>query len=186
MSDEMIAGTLERLRKVVDAVVLVMNAARDLEQAALLNRETDNRGEHGQAFITEALEHLVRRQGLVLTEQASEIAAQLGWQVAMYEIAPIARDSISAVSFITSNRYMPPLRDFSVSEEVYTMASDVPLADLWQAYVERLESKLEEERVYMAAPDYDNALYVVDLARFEYVEDAEGDSLEEWRPIAND
>lgn len=117
-----------------------------------------------------------------MLDDASARARQLGWQVATYEIAPVARESGSEpITFITGNSHMPPLRAFGVSEEVW----DLNDARLWEAYVEGLDERLQELQVEMACPEYDNALYVVDLARFEHVdeEDQDGDDLQsEWRP----
>lgn len=190
MSDEMIQSTLTRMSKDATAATLLKSAAAQIETAVLLNRNADipDYGSGAQAFITESLEHLVRRQGYTLRDRALERARQLGWQVATYEIVPIARESGGEpVVFITDNSFMPPLRAFSISDTVWQATSDPNVMDLWSAYVEGLERALDEARVLMECPEYDNALYVVDLARFEHVEDGDSDTLSgDWTPIASD
>lgn len=97
-----------------------------------------------------------------------------------------ARTSDEPVVFITGNSHMPPLRAYANAEDFWLADAecpDVPYGP-WQAYVESFEATLTEANVMLDAPDYDNSLYVVDLARFEYDEEFEGDDLNDpWRPI---
>lgn len=167
MTAAMIASTLERLQWDARAASMLKEAATTIENAMLLNRQADLApgGHEAQAFITESLEHLVRRQSITVSERARSRAAQLGWQVATYEIAPVAKTSDDAVVFITGNSYMPPLRAFGISEEVWQIPGDAE--DYWTVYAEAVERRLDELHVHMASPEYDNALYVVDLDRFE-------------------
>jgi hypothetical protein len=182
----MIASTLERLQHDAQASALLFEATNSIEKAMLLNREADIApgGYEAQAFLTESLEHLVRRQAITVKNRAIERATQLGWQVATYEIAPEARESGNeSTVFITGNRYMPPLRAYGVSEDVWNL--DEP--ECWEAYSEAIERRLEKMNVLMDAPEHDNSLYVVDLARFEYVDEedqyVDGDLSDQWRPI---
>ena len=52
-------------------------------------------------------------------------------------------------------------------------------------FTRALEARLGELDIYMACPDYDNALYAVDLRRWEAVEpddDSDAESLQgEWQ-----
>lgn len=186
--DDMIFATNSRLHDTVAAVRALTEAIIALNRAADALRDSDSRTLATSEWLQpecEALETLTRRFYERANERACSIADQLGWQVATYEIAPLARESGNEpVVFITGNSYMPPLRDFGISNEVWSLA-DAP--DVWAAYAERLESRLDEMRVYLAEPEYDNSLFVVDLARFEHVDDAElanADSLAaEWREI---
>lgn len=86
------------------------------------------------------------------------------------------------IVWLTSNSYMPPLRGFGSAEMVWK-ADDT--GELWEAYVEAFEQALEDANVYLGSPDYDNSLYVVDLRRWRYRDDA--DDVEtltyEWEPI---
>lgn len=89
------------------------------------------------------------------------------------------------VQFVTGNSFMPPLRSYEAAEAVWRYDGSHDTFH-FEELVEQLEQTLMREYVLLDVPDYDNALYVVDLARFEYVEDADGDSLQdEWRPIPN-
>lgn len=132
-----------------------------------------------------------------------ERAAQYGWLVATYVIAPVARGSgEQAVVWLTGNSYMPPIRDLADAERLWSAldANTDHGHELWEAFIERLDSRLSELNVLMEAPEYDNALYVVDLARFEHIDEDELARLEqatasaqgeltledEWRAIATE
>jgi len=83
------------------------------------------------------------------------------------------------IAWVTGNSYMPPLRSFTLAEIVWQGDLD---GDLFAWLVELIENHLSDASVALECPDYDNAVYAVDLARFEYVEDADGDTLQsEWR-----
>lgn len=173
-------GTFGRLTYLANALGRLEFALEPLAQAAGLVSGTSLAGQTHVGELS-ALNILAHAQSERLRDLVREVAQQLGWQVATYDIAPIAHESGGqAVTFITGNSMMPPLREFGLSNGVWNLT-----VDAWEAYAEGIESRLDELRVYMAAPDYDNALYVVDLARFEYASDPEqADSLEqEWRPI---
>jgi hypothetical protein len=84
-----------------------------------------------------------------------------------------ARFSSEPITFITSNAYMPPLRDFGRAEEVWQTDD----WDAWEAYCWGFEDALDKAEVLLDSPEYDNALYVVDLRRWEWMEDPEGTDL---------
>ena len=102
------------------------------------------------------------------------------------EAIDIARSSgADPVAFITGNSHMPPLRAFGNAELAWR-ADDT--GDVWEAYSETFDRTLSDADVYVGCPDYDNAVYVVDLARFESADDDDtGDTLSsEWvakRPV---
>ena len=84
------------------------------------------------------------------------------------------------IVWITGNNYMPPLRSFAEAEAVWQDDADgQDFAEL----VDQVESRLTDANVLLDCPEYDNALYAVDTARFEHVE-SDGDNLaDEWRPV---
>jgi hypothetical protein len=86
------------------------------------------------------------------------------------------------VVFVTGNRYMPPMRSFSQAEEIW----DDPRNDDGEKFgwlCELIEMMLADANVALECPDYDNALYVVDLNRFEWREDEAGEELgDDWIP----
>jgi hypothetical protein len=185
MTDDMIVSTLERLASDAQASELANDGAQKLERAAIECSKGDNAGST-KHHLVESAEHIARECARQLRDRACERAAQLGWQVATYEIAPEAKASTEAVLFITGNSYMPPLRAYSCSEQVWV----IDLPDVWEVYVERLEQRLTELNVYLGSPEDDNSLYVVDLARFEYVEQGTGVDFDDsfaadWKPIAD-
>lgn len=92
------------------------------------------------------------------------------------------------IVWITGNSYMPPLRAFGQAETVWQMDDH----DMWEVYFKTFVAELDKANVYLGCPDYDNALYVVDLDRWQYrwqyVND--GDEWaktlqEEWEPITS-
>jgi hypothetical protein len=93
----------------------------------------------------------------------------------------------NSVQWMTGNHFMPPLRSLPEAERVYQEGTD----DAWETFSERFFSALEEAQVYCAAPEYDNALYCVDLRVWERIPEEElGDETlpegdreltEEWR-----
>jgi hypothetical protein len=85
------------------------------------------------------------------------------------------------IAWVTSNAMMPPLRWFALAERVWQdEINDDGEAFAWLA--ELVESHLSDANVALECPDYDNALYAVDLARFEYVEDSRGETLQDdWQ-----
>jgi hypothetical protein len=98
------------------------------------------------------------------------------------ELTADARRIEGPVIWVTGNNYMPPMRSFPAAEEVWQL--DDP--ELWELFCETTEDELSRSAVVLEAPDYDNALYVVDLSRWEYTEtpnpDFDADDINsEWR-----
>ncbi len=106
---------------------------------------------------------------------------QAGALIARDVIAPVARAGAGPIVWLTSNSYMPPIRDISDVERVWI--ADESGEEAFSTLVEAIESKLDQEQVYMACPEYDNALYVVDLKRWEHTaDDTPADDLnDEWQ-----
>ena len=129
--------------------------------------------EHGNAEQRQLIEDAILQDA----EQAARQDAQAAIVIAR------AAPADEPVQFITGNAFMPPLRAFGAAED-YWQAATVEL-DVWSIYAESFEDECENEDVELACPDYDNVLYVVDTARFEYVD--EDDSAEtlsaQWRYI---
>ncbi len=101
------------------------------------------------------------------------------------EIIESARNSVEPVAWVTGNSFMPPMRSFTQAEYVWQNGDDE--GEDWEFLVETVEDILSRENVSLECPEWDNALYAVDLNRWEYVEDAEGDSLnDEWRQVNQD
>lgn len=95
----------------------------------------------------------------------------------------------SAVVFVTGNGYMPPLRSFSAAEQVWAATYPGDTGGEWEFLAEEVERLLSDANVALDCPEYDNALYVVDLNRFYYVADDNGDYTEslqdDWEPIGH-
>lgn len=99
------------------------------------------------------------------------------------EIITAARTSGSdPIAWVTSNAMMPPLRWFDLAEHVWQSDSNEN-GELFPWLTELVESHLSDANVALECPEYDNALYAVDLARFEYTESPDGETLQDdWTP----
>lgn len=180
---DMVDKQIERLALFVDAYSRVADGMVAIGEAA------PNVPNYALSKLRErvfALHTLTEGIAADLRHHCESMAAQVGWQIATYEIAPVAKDSGDvAIEWLTGNSYVPPLRSLDACERVWQIDGDAPgTLDLWGVMVEAITSRLIELRVEMAAPEYDNALYVVDLERFEYDEDADNgeDLASGWKP----
>jgi hypothetical protein len=95
------------------------------------------------------------------------------------DITAMARNSgVCPIVWVTGNNFMPPLRSFDQAEYIW---QEDETGEAFEHLVERLEQLLDKAEVLLDCPEYDNALYAVDLARFEYVE-GDGDNLaDDWQ-----
>lgn len=95
-----------------------------------------------------------------------------------------ARTLHGPVIWITGNAYMPPMRAVADAERVWN-ADNNRDGELWAWFTEMVEAHLSEADVMMECPDYDNALYVVDLRRWQFKDDDghETDDInDDWEP----
>lgn len=133
----------------------------------------------------------------VLAMLHESIMTDLGYDIDQYAglvvrdvIAPVARESEHPIEWLTSNRYMPAIRDLDRMDDFYTAIEDghvfAKMAhDVWVMLVEAIESECEKQQIFMASPEWDNALYVVDLKRWELSENEDGDNMnDDWVPVA--
>jgi len=90
------------------------------------------------------------------------------------------------VAWVAPNSMMPPLRWFDAAERVHRDEANHD-GEAFAHLVELIESHLSDADVALECPDCDNALYAVDLNRFEYVDEHErtrDETLQdEWRPV---
>lgn len=102
-----------------------------------------------------------------------------------------ARTLHGPVVWLTGNAYVPAMRSFPAAERVY-LAENNYLGDLFAWFVELVEDHLSAAHVAMEQPDYDNALYAVDLNRWQYREHngehhpdfyESWDINDEWEPV---
>jgi hypothetical protein len=100
-----------------------------------------------------------------------------------------ARTVHGPVVWITGNSAVPPMREIPAAEYVY-QADNNRDGELFAFMVELIEDHLNAASVLLESPEYDNALYVVDLNRWQYRDDddvydgtTEYDDLnDEWEP----
>lgn len=99
-----------------------------------------------------------------------------------------ARTSTGPVVWVTGNSYVPPFRSFDMAERVWN-AENNDDGELFHFLVELVEILLRDADVVLECPDYDNALYAVDLKRWRYTGDDDGSDAEdlndEWELKAN-
>jgi hypothetical protein len=94
-----------------------------------------------------------------------------------------ARTVHGPVVWITGNSYMPPMRSITAAETVWQAVNNDD-GELWASFTELVESYLQKADVALECPEWDNALYAVDLRRWAYREDPTGDDLnDEWEPV---
>lgn len=124
----------------------------------------------------------------VTGDEAAEAVRTVRLNTAAAEIAESviadARGSGSdPIAWVTGNSYMPPLRSFAAAEQVYQADED---GEDFGRLQELVEARLAEADVALECPEYDNALYAVDLGRFEYVDDpGDHETLQQdWQPKA--
>lgn len=96
-----------------------------------------------------------------------------------------ARTVHGPVVWLTGNAYMPPMRSFPAAERVY-QADNNRDGELFAWFAEMVEDRLRDAHVAMECPDYDNALYAVDLNRWQYRDydprELVEDINDEWEP----
>lgn len=118
------------------------------------------------------------------------MAARIGREITEGMIAEARNSGDTPVVHLTGNNYMPPLRSYPGAEYVWQADNGAHSADefagpaVWQALVDAMESALQDANVYLGTPDYDNALYVVDMNRWQFRDDADTaeDLNDEWEP----
>lgn len=98
------------------------------------------------------------------------------------QIITAARNSgDDPIAWVTGNAMFPPLRSFTLADMVWHLNAPHDYQP-WESFVWRVEKHLQDANVYLECPEYDNALYAVDLERFEYAESETGDSLcDDWK-----
>jgi hypothetical protein len=195
MTRDILDGVFTNLIHDIDGSRAALNARRELSAAATELEPGDPKyvGTDGATLGSQALalRTLANHLHVAARNRARERAAQYGWNVATHVIAPIAKDpaNTNAVTWITGNRYMPPIRDLAEAERLWVaLDTDTDMGgELWGLFMEAIEQRLTELDVLMDAPEYDNALYVVDTSRWERKdandEDVGDDMNDEWRAI---
>ena len=78
-----------------------------------------------------------------------------------------ARTVHGPVVWVTGNSYVPAFRSFDMAERVWN-ADNNHGGELFAFLVELVEQRLKDNHVLMECPEYDNALYAVDLNRWQY------------------
>lgn len=187
---DIIDGVFERLATDVLATDAALTARRALRSVAANAAPGDMPSTiaHTLAEQADALVTLTNATYIALRNRVTERASQYGWNVATHVIVPAVKERPGPIVWITGNSYMPPLRDLPDAERLWELSNTTSgefAAEIWELFVEALERRLDELNVYMGAPEHDNALFGVDLARWERNEGyPEGDDLADcWTPI---
>lgn len=94
-----------------------------------------------------------------------------------------ARSVHGPVVWITGNSYMPPLRALPSAEAVW-QADNNDDGELWASFTELVEKHVTKAGVLIECPDYDNAVYAVDLKRWQHRDDPAGDDInDDWEAV---
>ena len=105
----------------------------------------------------------------------------------IYQVARKIADSIietarlsgdDPIAWITGNSYAPPLRSFPEAETIWQSAENDD-GELFEALSDAIDRILDNEHVYMTSPEYDNALYAVDLTRFTHADGDDHETLQD-------
>lgn len=98
-----------------------------------------------------------------------------------------ARTVHGPVVWITGNSHMPPFRAVSDAAEEVWQADNNHEGELFAWLVGMVEDHLSAASVALECPDYDNALYAVDLKRWQYRDtdprELINDLNDEWEPV---
>lgn len=170
----MLDGSLKRTVVFAEALDELDRAATEVLAAAQRVLPLEIAGENSGTDL-HALHALLMSTRAKLAEQAQQCAAQHGWQVATYLIEPEVRGQArqadsDPIVWLTGNSMMPPLREYANGNDIWHAAQQ---EGVWTAYAEALEKRLDELEISMQCPDYDNALYAVDLRRWQYRDESE-------------
>lgn len=105
----------------------------------------------------------------------------------------LVRSEPGPIVWLTGNNFMPPLRAWGQAEKVWQADENDEMFggtfytdrwSIWEQYSDEFEQRLMSADIYLDQPDYDNALYAVDLTRWAYVGDSDMETLEdEWHAI---
>jgi hypothetical protein len=101
-------------------------------------------------------------------------------------IVRLARESgDDPIAWVTGSQYMPPIRSIAAAEEWYQKDQEgTPYEGMFGYFCEEVEQVLETENVLMASPDTDNALYAVDMQRWQHAGNDDAETLQgEWKPV---
>jgi len=109
-------------------------------------------------------------------------------------IAPAVRGSgDEPIVWLTSNRYYPAIRDLDKMDDIYKETSrdcghvfQAMSNNIWMALIEQINRELDQAHILMDGPEWDNALYGVDLTRFTRIDDPDQAETmsDEWVPSA--
>lgn len=195
---DFLSPALDRLEQLVAAYNLLNSARSHANSAAMLLGKAWEGWSGSYADKLKPTAGLSFVTGSVMNEIHEDIhntVGQIARLTARDVIAPVARESENPVVWLTGNSMMPPIRELTSGHIIWELDATNSDLCLFSSFMETLDNCLVDERVYMAAPDYDNALYVVDLTRWQHRDNEmdetgnvtfEADSLDaEWEPIPN-
>lgn len=176
-----ITNALDHVRADSEALGEVHDAIRSLERAfnaveALVV---------GHVELEEEIAAVTRMTDIVRERLVVRLygeASRAGYLLAQEVIESVrSRSEHESVQWMTGNSFMPPLRSLPEAERVWNEGSE----DSWHAFSARFFEALEQAQIYCTSPEYDNALYCVDLRVWEYVPEEEQDEHDdlayEWR-----
>lgn len=178
--DQIRADVIERFKNTARAIERVRTAKDELITAEAPARDGLRPGSSFDSPIAvSSLATLTEMVESKLMCENRHNVTQYARLVARDVIAPVARESNEPVAWLTGNSMIPPLRQVDSANVIWR--EDIT-GEMWETFVEAIESALDEQQIYMAAPEYDNALYVVDLKRWEHMDDVDAFDLNtEWK-----
>lgn len=187
-------GVIDRLITDARALDYVRSAITNLRECATNVQPGDPQVnmQHQLADDANALLTLTEAFMLQVRRRVYDRAEQAGRLVAREIIEPILRElpSEQPIVWLTGNSYMPPIRDIPAAERMWELTNDIDSdtgAMVWELFMQAVDHECANREIEIAAPEHDNALYVVDLRRWERKdaneEDVGDDMNDEWRPV---
>lgn len=173
-------NVIHRIECLANAVKMLDTAAEMIDSAA----EEVNQGWESQASQfhadkpkgCEALGLLTSRESERITEELQQSVIQFAGLFVRDVIGPELAASDSPVVTLTSNSYMPPIRDYAEVERLWTLDN----GDVFETFMETFEQKLNEYNFIVGSPDYDNMLYGIDLNRWTVTNNVDDEDPNGW------
>lgn len=168
---------LDKLKLADDLKLTIERLAAHADKDSLLNAGRRNiKGDvNNMIGIVELLEHTVR-------SDIWDDIKQFGFLFARDVIAQTVREQgVEPVVFLTGNRFMPPFRSFDEIEAVWQADEEGEyVVAIWEC----VEKCCDQNEIFIGQPEHDNAIYGVDLRKWEHNEDSIGDDMNaEWQRI---
>lgn len=174
--DEIRAAVLERIERLSQAVVglrqsaELVNASYEEVVGAWAGWKESIYGDKKRGCGAIAV--FIDREINVIQDDIGAAVEQFAFLFVRDVIKAELDRATSPVVTLTSNAYMPPIRDYAEVDRLWC----IDQADVFSLFIETFERKLSEMNIHVGSPDYDNMLYGVDDNKWNYIGDTDQDN----------